>query len=124
MGQDPPSQLGGEAGGAAAAGTQQQAAGGATGAPDQQEDSSWGPDENGPSARWTYNRHTVRLLHICVDLKEDFLKRDSLHTSRATLDGADRNKFWHDAQEKFVDKEYNPKLAQFPGADLHAQVLQ
>lgn len=58
--------------------------------------------------RWYALRQTARLLHVILEMKEEFLLRDVGHRSRLEKDGAARNSFWVRACEKFNDKTFLP----------------
>eukprot|EP00965_Chrysotila_dentata_P120451 3982727-Pleurochrysis_carterae.AAC.1 len=67
------------------------------------------------ATRWSAKNHTVRLVHVCMELKAEFLARDECLDRRA-LDGAARDSFWQLAAKKFADPSFNPPL--HPGGAL------
>eukprot|EP00965_Chrysotila_dentata_P218891 6190829-Pleurochrysis_carterae.AAC.1 len=61
------------------------------------------------ATRWTARNHATRLVHVCMDLKQEFLRRNE-SLDRRSLDGASRNSFWELASKLWADPNYNPPL--------------
>ena len=66
--------------------------------------------------------HTIRLLHVIVETKVDFLKRDKKATTRNAMEAGARDSYWHTAALKFCDKGFNPPLLKLNSDEflLHA----
>ena len=58
--------------------------------------------------RWYAHSCFVRLCHVIVELKDEFLMRDRPMATREQLDGAARNSFWQNAALKFNDATFKP----------------
>ena len=61
------------------------------------------------SVRWAQNKHTIRLVHVLIETKVDFLNRDKT-LSREQLDAAPRNWYWEKANRMFMDPNFRPVL--------------
>jgi len=61
-----------------------------------------------PHQRWYANRQGARLLHVILEMKDEFVLRDQGHRSRNEKDSAARNSFWVKATAKFNDSTFLP----------------
>jgi hypothetical protein len=71
-----------------------------------------GEGEHAPpevATRWRAHKHTVRLINIIAETKEEFLVRDK-PLSREQLDAAPRNWYWQKAAAKLRDASFMPEL--------------
>lgn len=73
---------------------------------------------DGPSRRWTPRTHMIRLLHVIVATKTDFLQRDKKAKCRNAMEAGARDSYWHTAALKFCDKTFRPALLT-PTDELH-----
>jgi hypothetical protein len=76
------------------------------------------PVLEGPSRRWTPRTHMIRLLHVIVETKTDFLQRDKKAKCRNAMEAGARDSYWHTAALKFCDKSFKPALLT-PKDELH-----
>ena len=67
--------------------------------------------------------HTIRLLHVIVETKVDFLKRDKKATTRNAMEAGARDSYWQTAALKFCDKDFNPSLLN-PRDDLYEDFVR
>jgi hypothetical protein len=98
------------------AGGRQEAAAGADDDDDDDDDDA--PMLEGPSRRWTPRTHMIRLLHVIVATKTDFLQRDKKAKCRNAMEAGARDSYWHTAALKFCDKTFRPALLT-PTDELH-----
>jgi len=76
-----------------------------------------------PNDRWSARVHTIRLMHVCVELKMQFLQKDVPMCTRNEKDAGDRNSFWVLAAEKFNDQSFKPTMLDYNTIkELPAQV--
>ena len=85
---------------------------------DDDDDDDDDPILEGPSRRWTPRTHMIRLLHVIVATKTDFLQRDKKAKCRNAMEAGARDSYWHTAALKFCDKTFRPALLT-PSDELH-----
>ena len=66
-----------------------------------------GTESGGQRQRWVAKCDSPRLAHVLVELKSEFLSRDTKPT-RVQLDSSPRNAFWQKAALKFNDANFKP----------------